>query len=885
GAMKAITCGNCGGVVTDLSSIKEIPGLGSVVRCTFCGALLAPSTDPPFTRATRARDVTILVDRSASMRGSVAQARRAVRALLDALAPGDGVQVIAFDHERVAFDGDGTQLTALAPEVVTRIDAFLADLTARGGSELEAALEHVKRLPVREGRTRAVVLVTDAAIGNEGRLLRRAPEILGVERRLFVLGLGPAVDRRLVDKLARTCGGASDTLLPNEDVEPVLARFARRVRDGGPVLTGVSIAWEGARVTEVYPAVVPDLYGGEPIRLVGRYDEAGRCKLVITAASAEGRPFRQELEIDLPESSDQARGLERLWAKRKVDALLDRASRDPTSAGRVKREVTELALAHALVTPYTSLVAEDSEVVAKSPPRTVHVPSASPEGGADAAGAPQAQAARARSAARPRPEESMEEAESLADDLDLLSEREAPVTGAPPPPAGAPPADLGASPPRSFAAAPAPVMAASPPAFAAPSPMPPARHAAPAVAGPAAPPPPMPSTFAAPRAKAKEGGVLGTLKRVFGVGDAARADEDEATTFGVDAGAPSSTFDEPTPLAPPGYGGSYDPEAGRPQQRKPTVPTFSADPPGSEPYDPRELEWLAKRRRGEIDLVFLVDETGSMGPYIAQVQTRLLELVAALRASPLCRSMRLGLVSYRDHAPQDHTYASKVVPLTDDIDAIERAVRALVASGGGDGPESVTDGLVDIVRLDWRPNAARAVAWFGDAPPHGVSPAGDAWPQGCPCGHHWYTQAESCREMGIAVYAVGCLPNLRHYAGGEDVYRTIASTSRGIYLPLAESALLVPLIAGAAVTELDRQRIDEHVADVVAAHREALGRTDEAERVRWITDVLHTERVRPREMDYQPNRGTAAPLRFRDLRAADVAGSLDRLRAAGRIAL
>ncbi|MCC7536178.1 MAG: hypothetical protein IT379_08190, partial [Deltaproteobacteria bacterium] len=42
GAMKAITCGNCGGVVTDLSSIKEIPGLGSVVRCTFCGALLAP---------------------------------------------------------------------------------------------------------------------------------------------------------------------------------------------------------------------------------------------------------------------------------------------------------------------------------------------------------------------------------------------------------------------------------------------------------------------------------------------------------------------------------------------------------------------------------------------------------------------------------------------------------------------------------------------------------------------------------------------------------------------------------------------------------------------------------------------------------------------------
>ena len=121
----------------------------------------------------------------------------------------------------------------------------------------------------------------------------------------------------------------------------------------------------------------------------------------------------------------------------------------------------------------------------------------------------------------------------------------------------------------------------------------------------------------------------------------------------------------------------------------------------------------------QLDLVFLIDATGSMGPYIHEVRTRLLELVSALERSPLCQSLRLGIVSYRDHPPQDHSYVTRVVPLTNDIERVHAAVSEVAASGGGDGPEAVTDGLFDLVRLAWRPSAAKAVVWFGDAPPHG----------------------------------------------------------------------------------------------------------------------------------------------------------------------
>jgi hypothetical protein len=71
---------------------------------------------------------------------------------------------------------------------------------------------------------------------------------------------------------------------------------------------------------------------------------------------------------------------------------------------------------------------------------------------------------------------------------------------------------------------------------------------------------------------------------------------------------------------------------------------------------------------------------------------------------------------------------SQVHPLTDRISDVEKAASGAFAKGGGDSPEAVTDGLHDVVRLDWRPAAARAVVWFGDAPPHGVERCHQAWP-------------------------------------------------------------------------------------------------------------------------------------------------------------
>lgn len=1042
GDAKAVRCGNCGGVIRDLSAIKEIPGLGPVIPCGYCGAILAPGTEV-ITRATRPRDVLILVDRSASMRGSMPAARRAVRALLDGLGAGDGAQLMAFDHDRVAFDGDGERFAVISPELTAMAERFLADLKPRGGTELDEALERAAKLPAREGRTRVVVLITDAAVGNEGRLLRRVPELLGASTRLFVLGLGPAVDRRLVEKLARAGGGASDVALPDEPDDETFTRFARKVREGGAVLTNVTLYWEGAEMVDVYPKKIPDLHGGDALKVFGRYTHSGLTKLIITAATADGRPYRQELEVGLPERTERKPGITRLWAKQRVDDLAELANAGAPEAAALRSEGLALALAHSLVGPFTSLVAEDLEVSVKKRPvrktrltlTSVNVPMTGltidrprvtvgrgseadlvlPDGrvsrlhfeivldddawelrdldsvnGTLVNGGPARRVriepgatitvggstlrfdfaegtfdvlptkrvdvpqmavdrgdGAAAEGAGDAPGEHLALDEELSASFEAAPRSRARATGAPaaaPAARGGMPAPGGPVVPSPARMAPMPSLGAAPGGGGRADFGPPPAAAAPGAPGFGAMggPPPM-GSYAAPFPQAAEvaphakrsGGLLSKIVDAFTAREEERAAPPSPPTPPLEV-APS----KPDPFAapPPGFspplppgGPAMPPPNLRPPPPLPPPPNLPmprpvdslplAPPPPSaigcwqcrtrndgslrycahcgadlrrpslvakgfvtsEPYAPEELEWFRTRNRGELDLVFLVDETGSMGAYIAQVREHLLALVEELKASPLCRMLRLGVVSYRDHPPQDHTYASKVLPLTEDIETVRRAVERLTASGGGDGPESVTDGLYDLVRLDWRPSAARAVVWFGDAPPHGVVPSGDGFPNGCPCGHHWFTQAESCREMGVAVYAVGCLPGLRSFKGAEDVFKIVASTTNGVYLPLREASLLVPMIVGAASAELDRQRVDEHVADLVADAGAAFVDTTDAERVAWLTRALGERGIRVRGMDFDPAAMSAAPLRFRPVTVADAEGALQRLRFQGRV--
>jgi len=217
-------------------------------------------------------------------------------------------------------------------------------------------------------------------------------------------------------------------------------------------------------------------------------------------------------------------------------------------------------------------------------------------------------------------------------------------------------------------------------------------------------------------------------------------------------------------------------------------------------------------RLGELDICFMVDETGSMGPYINTVKQKILEIIHNIRSKELCSSLRIAAVSYRDHPPEDNTFVTKVFKFNKNSEEIKQHILGMQASGGGDGPEAVSDAIYDVNRLYWREKAAKIVIWMGDAPPHGVEKKGDNFKKGCPDGKDWKKEAEYAYNRGILIYSVGCYPEISKYKKAEKVYKEIAEITKGKFVPLEKAHLLVSLITGVAEGELEKLKVEELVA-------------------------------------------------------------------------
>jgi Ca-activated chloride channel family protein len=122
-------------------------------------------------------------------------------------------------------------------------------------------------------------------------------------------------------------------------------------------MTDVSIDWNGARVVDVFPARLPDLFAGRPIALSARFE--GKAP---SAVRVRGRVGGRQVEIDVPITSstteDATIALPALWARRKIQSLSDFAEIE--GRRRADGEVRDLALAHGLMSQFTSFVAVDA---------------------------------------------------------------------------------------------------------------------------------------------------------------------------------------------------------------------------------------------------------------------------------------------------------------------------------------------------------------------------------------------------------------------------------------------------------------------------------------------------------------------------------------------
>jgi len=118
----------------------------------------------------------------------------------------------------------------------------------------------------------------------------------------------------------------------------------------------------------------------------------------------------------------------------------------------------------------------------------------------------------------------------------------------------------------------------------------------------------------------------------------------------------------------------------------------------------------------EVDVMFVVDATGSMGDELEYLKTELLDVLERAAQTPNI-SLRTGSVFYRDHGDE---YVTRISNFTTSMSTTVDFVKQQSAAGGGDWPEAVHTALQDaITQTSWSQTAkARLLFLVLDAPPH-----------------------------------------------------------------------------------------------------------------------------------------------------------------------
>ncbi len=202
---------------------------------------------------------------------------------------------------------------------------------------------------------------------------------------MFAFGIGSSVNRHLIEGMARA-GQGEAFVVTQPDQAAAQAEHLRKMIES-PVLTQVKARFEGLDVYDVEPAQLPDVLGGRPVVLFGKWrGEVGapvNGKLIIEGRAADG-PYRNELSTQGREDQTSS-ALRHLWARQRIASLSDQEALEGGSAQ--KAAITALGLKYSLLTQYTSFIAVDQRVRNPNPALTPKVdqPSPMPEGVSDAA--------------------------------------------------------------------------------------------------------------------------------------------------------------------------------------------------------------------------------------------------------------------------------------------------------------------------------------------------------------------------------------------------------------------------------------------------------------------------------------------------------------------
>jgi Mg-chelatase subunit ChlD len=221
-----------------------------------------------------------------------------------------------------------------------------------------------------------------------------------------------------------------------------------------------------------------------------------------------------------------------------------------------------------------------------------------------------------------------------------------------------------------------------------------------------------------------------------------------------------------------------------------------------------DAEPAANEQRPRIDVVFVLDTTGSMSNLIEGAKRKIWSILNQIVAGKPTPEVRVGLIGFRDRGDE---YVTQVTDLTEDIDELYSKLMAFRAGGGGDTPESVNQAVHEAVtKIAWSEGdkVLRVVFLVGDSPPHMDYSDDVKYPDAC----------QLAARKGIIINTVRCGGN----AQTEKIWKEIADLAEGTYVSLAQSGGMAEI---STPFDDDIAKIDRELRGTTVFYGDGLRRT------------------------------------------------------------
>ena len=275
------------------------------------------------------REVTLVIDRSGSMKGEkIEQARSAALQVLEGLEQGEAFNIIDYSDTVAKFS---EKPVIKDQQTLGQARNYIKRIKSDGGTNIHDALVEALRQPPTEKMLPLTIFLTDGlptvGVTGEARIRKAVVETNVHKRRIFSFGVGFDLNAPLLTSISNATRATPTFVFPHENVEAKVSQVFKRL--SGPVLAEPTLATldsAGAVTTravrELLPIELNDLFEGDQLVLLGQYqtDEPLHFRL---SGNYLGTPRTFDLKFDLSKATTRNAFVPRLWASRKIARLVE----------------------------------------------------------------------------------------------------------------------------------------------------------------------------------------------------------------------------------------------------------------------------------------------------------------------------------------------------------------------------------------------------------------------------------------------------------------------------------------------------------------------------------------------------------------------------------